>query len=57
MGVFFQVKKEKLLGEKSSPFSPAWNPRPLYFVSPSLLIWVSVCVERCGFHERINRYC
>ena len=38
MGVTFQVEKENFLGEGSSPSPPAWNPRPLYFVSPSLLI-------------------
>ena len=56
METSFQVEKEKLLGEKSSPSSPAWNPRPLYFISPSLLRMVFVYVERRGFHGKINRY-
>ena len=45
MGETFQVEKENFLGEGSFPSSPAWNPRPLYFISPFLLIEASVILD------------
>lgn len=45
MEISFQLKKEKLLGEISSPSPPARNPRSLDFVSPSHLRTLSLLLD------------